>query len=171
MTCAAKREASWVTDCHLQCARFTCLTVISTRPSALWWSLWNHFDFRTRLTRFIVALQNDSTKTEVLNETDQPAASTNHGIFLSHETIVKSNHRSCSFWESQPPMVLHLRHFPFRHLHKSTLHVSVSVPIGATSRLRIFVGRTSALLCRTRFRTAESSSRLWVSVDVTYLLR
>ena len=38
---------------------------------------------------------------------------------------------------------------------------SVSSPVGAASRFRVFVGPTSALLCHTRFPTADHCSHRW----------
>ena len=57
-------------------------------------------------------------------------------------------------WEFLLPKVPHLLRFPFRHLHGI-----LPSPMGATSRFRVFVGLTSALLCHPRCPTADRSSQ------------
>ena len=49
--------------------------------------------------------------------------------------------------------------FPISTSARDSPTGSMSSPIGATSRFRVFVGLTSALLCHHRFPTADSSSR------------
>ena len=49
--------------------------------------------------------------------------------------------------------------FPMSTPARDSSTGSMSSPIGATSRFRVFVGLTSALLCHPRFPTADSSSQ------------
>ena len=49
--------------------------------------------------------------------------------------------------------------FPIQTSARDSPTGSMSSPIGATSRFRVFIGLTSALLCHPRFPTADSSSQ------------
>ena len=58
--------------------------------------------------------------------------------------------------------------FPISTSARDSPTGSMSSPIGATSRFRVFVGLTSALLCHTRFQTADHRSHCW-SLSISLL--
>ena len=102
-----------------------------------------------------------STNTSKFDKSSTPTPVNNMSWIFMLLVSLCSWDSSDAFWlcEFLLPRVPHLLRFPFRHLHEIPQLVRCHPPMGATSRFRVFVGLTSALLCHPRFPTAESSSQ------------